>query len=103
MNEMWAAIARRAAAGLGVEAGELILVRDRAGRANVVRELLLAVEEKGATPLPELVSNDYLQRLVRTVPVAHLATWDRHRIAWMRQVDRVLVLEGTKQVEVSPS
>lgn len=90
----WDAAARRAVAGLGVAAGELILVRDRAGRRDALEAILLAVEARGATPLPELVTTDYLRELMRRTPVEHLETWDRHRLGWMRQIDRLLVLEG---------
>jgi leucyl aminopeptidase (aminopeptidase T) len=96
LNDQWDAVARRAVAGLGVEPGELVLVRDRAGRFDLLQTMLLAVEERGATPLPELVSSDYLLRLMQTTPLAALLTWDRHKLAWMRQVDRLLVLEGTR-------
>lgn len=95
MDETWGAVARRAVAGLGVESGELVLVRDHAGRLDIFQAMLLAVEERGATPLPELVSSGYLQRLLSAVSVPFLETWDRHRLGWMRQVDRMLVLEGT--------
>lgn len=95
MSEMWEAAARRAVAGLGVAPGELVLVRDRAGRLDIFQAMLLAVEERGATPLPELAATSYLQRLMNAVPIAHLETWDRHRLGWMRQVDRLLALEGT--------
>lgn len=94
MSGEWDAAARRAAAGLGVEAGELILVRDRAGRRDVFEAMLLAVEERGATPLPELVTTAYLRGLMARTPVEHLKTWDRHRLGWMNQIDRMLVLEG---------
>jgi leucyl aminopeptidase (aminopeptidase T) len=96
LNDQWDAVARRAVAGLGVEPEELVLVRDRAGRFDLLQAMLLAVEERGATPLPELVSSDYLRRLMQTAPLAALETWDRHKLAWMRQVDRLLVLEGTR-------
>jgi len=55
--------------------------------------MALAVERAGATPLPELLPPSYLDRLLREAPVHHLATWDRHRLAWMHQIDRVLVLQ----------
>jgi len=81
---------------LGVKADELVLVRDGAGRPDVLLALLLAIEQRGATPLPEFVPPDYLQRLLRTAPVSALATWDRHRLAWVQQADRLLVLAGAE-------
>lgn len=94
MDGGWSAVAQRAADALGVAPGELVLVRDRAGRPEVLSEVLLAVERRGATPLPELLAPDDLGRLLRTVPVPHLAAWDRHRLGWVGRADRVLVLEG---------
>ncbi len=94
MDEGWPAVAQRIAEGLGIEAGELVLVRDRAGRPEVLSEILLAIEQRGSTPLPELLPPDYLPRLLRTVPVPHLTTWDRRRLELVRRVDRVLVLAG---------
>jgi leucyl aminopeptidase (aminopeptidase T) len=80
--------------GLGVAAGELVQVRDHSGRSDVLAEVLLAIERRGATPLPEIVTPDTLRRLLQTTSASHLARWDRHRLRWMEQVDRVLVLEG---------
>jgi leucyl aminopeptidase (aminopeptidase T) len=70
------------------------LVRDHAGRLEVLEEFLLAIEQRGGTPLPELTAPDYLRRLLQTVPASHLAAWDRCRLEWGRTADRVLVLEG---------
>src|SRR5688500_14221096 len=90
MDEAWPTIARRAAEGLGVEPGELILVRDLAGRPEVLREMLLAIEQRGATPLPEILPPDYLRELLTGTPESHLAAWDRHRHEWLRRADRML-------------
>lgn len=94
MEQGWADAAARAIAGLGVRAGELVLVRDHTGRADVLQEMLLAIERHGATPLLEIVTAAYLGRLAREAPEAYLSTWDRHRRGWLEQADRVLVLEG---------
>ena len=59
MDVTWADVAHRAIQGLGVEVGELVLVRDMAGRSEVLSEILLAVEQQGATPLPEILPPDY--------------------------------------------
>ncbi len=94
MDTSWSAVAERAAGGLGVAAGEVVLVRDHTGRPEVVLEALLAIERRGATPLPEITPPSYLRRLFGVAPVSYLQAWDRHRLGWMRQADRVLVLEG---------
>ena len=90
----WREIADRAVDTLGVRLGELVQIRDRSGRLEVLLEMALAVERAGATPLPELLPPSYLHRLLRESTADYLAAWDRHRIAWMRQIDRVLVLQG---------
>jgi leucyl aminopeptidase (aminopeptidase T) len=96
MDVTWADVAQRAIQGLGVEAGELVLVRDLAGRSEVLSEILLAVEQQGATPLPEILLPEYQRRLLQTAPLSYLATWDQHRLGWVQQADRVLVLEGAE-------
>jgi len=90
----WREIADRAVSGLGVRAGELVQIREHSGRFEVLLEMALAVERVGATPLPELTPPTYVRRLLSETTADHLATWDRHRIDWLRQVDRVLVLQG---------
>jgi leucyl aminopeptidase (aminopeptidase T) len=90
----WADVATRAIECLGVQSGELIQIREHSGRSDVLVEMMLAIERAGATPLPELTPPEYLIRLLNDADHAYLATWDRHRIEWMRQVDRVLVLDG---------
>ena len=94
MHPLWPTIAQRVVEGLGVQPGELIQVRDRAGQADVLQELLLAVEQAGATPLPVLLPPGYLRRLLATADPAHLTAWDHHRTRWIEQTDRVLVLQG---------
>lgn len=94
MEASWPAAAQRAVDGLGVEAGEVVIVRDHTGRWDVLQEMLLAIEQRGATPLPELVTVDYLQRLLQSAPQSYLDAWDQHRQRWMREADRVLVLQG---------
>lgn len=90
----WQDIADRAVRGLGVRPGELIQVREHCGRWDVVLEMLLAVERAGATPLPELTPPNYLRRLLSEAPLSYLLNWDEHRLAWMQEIDRVLVLQG---------
>ncbi len=92
MNSTWYKIAQRIVEGLGIRPGELIQVRDHAGRWDVLQEILLAIEVAGATPLPELTPAEYMQRVWSTAPRDYLTNWDRHRTAWLEQADRVLVL-----------
>ena len=92
--EQWSDIARRVVTGLGIEAGELVLVRDAAGRPEVLTEFLLAIEQQGATPLPECVASGYLRRMLSTVPVSSLERWDQQRMRWVQQADRIISLQG---------
>jgi leucyl aminopeptidase (aminopeptidase T) len=94
MDPMWHTIAERIVQGLGVEPGELIDLRDNAGCQEALLETALAIERAGATPLVQVMSADYLERLWAEAPVEHLAQWDRHRQSWMQEIDRVVVLAG---------
>ena len=47
----WAVVAERAVAALGVLRGELIQVRESAGRYAILQAMLLTIERRGATPL----------------------------------------------------
>jgi leucyl aminopeptidase (aminopeptidase T) len=96
MNEIWQTIAQRFVYGLGVQPGELIELRDSSGSLNVLLEILLAVEQAGATPLLQLLPGDYLERLWTEVPREYLAHWDQRRREFMKQIDRVLVLAGAR-------
>ncbi len=94
MHELWPAIARRIAQGLGVQPGDLIQVRGDAGELARLQEIVLAIEVLGATPLIEIWSSDYLRRLWTETPIDHLAQWDRHRARLVTQVDRIVTLQG---------
>src|SRR4051812_47184996 len=94
--ERWSDVAQRVAMGLGIEAGELVLVRDGAGRPEVLTEFLLAIEQQGATPLPECVAADYLRRLLVSAPVSSLERWDQQRMGWVQQADRIISLQGDR-------
>jgi leucyl aminopeptidase (aminopeptidase T) len=96
MDSQWQTIARRIVHGLAVERGELVLVRDLSGHLEVLLETMLALEQAGATPLPELAPADYMERLWAEVPLDILGDWDRYRRGWMRQVHRILVLGGAQ-------
>jgi leucyl aminopeptidase (aminopeptidase T) len=91
---MWRAAAHRIVQGLGVRPGELIQVRCGIDRFEVLLEILLAVETSGATPLTEFTPADYLGRLLTEAPADYLTNWDQHRAGFMRQYDRILVLQG---------
>jgi leucyl aminopeptidase (aminopeptidase T) len=93
---MWAQIARRIVQGLGVQPGELVQVRDHAGRFDVLKEILLAVELAGATPLPEITPADYLGQLWERATPDYLAHWDRRRREWMAEIDRIISLAGAE-------
>lgn len=93
---MWPAIAQRIVRGVGVQAGELIQIRDDTGRFDILLELLLAVERSGGTPLVQLEPLSYMERLWRTVPLRHLERWDQRREEWMHKIDRIIVLGGTQ-------
>jgi leucyl aminopeptidase (aminopeptidase T) len=92
----WTDVARRLVQGVDVKAGELIQVRDLAGRYDVLTEVLLAVEEAGAVPLPFVMPARYLERLWTTAPVSHLARWEKHRGTLLASVDRAITLSGDK-------
>ena len=92
-SPIWTSIARRIVEGVGVRSGDLVLVRGGSDPA-VLEEVLLAVEEAGATPLPEIAHGSYLRRLLMRVDPVHLAGWDRHRLGWMRDIDRLISLGG---------
>ena len=96
MDKRWQAIARRIVQGLGVQPGELVNVRDGTGCLDVLLEISLAIESVGATPLIQLLSNDYLERLWTEVSPDYLSHWDQYRQEWMKQIDRVLVLAGAR-------
>jgi leucyl aminopeptidase (aminopeptidase T) len=94
MSDQWAAVARRAVDALGLRPRDVVQLRDHSGRHDVLVEMLLAIEARGATPLIELLGPEILPRLLASAETVHLQRWDRHRAAWMDQVDRVLVLAG---------
>jgi leucyl aminopeptidase (aminopeptidase T) len=96
MDISWGQIGRRIVSGLGVQRGELIAVRDNVGRLDVLLEVLLEIELRGATPLVQHVPPDYMERLLQQVPPDILAEWDRHRAEWAKQQDRVLVLTSAE-------
>ena len=69
-------------------------MRDGAGRYDVVKEILLAIERIGATPLVQIMTEDYLQRLWKDAPQEYLSNWDQHRRSWAQQSQRRIRLVG---------
>jgi leucyl aminopeptidase (aminopeptidase T) len=88
--KQWINLAQRIVQGLDVQPGEIIQVRGDPGPREFLLEMLLAVEIAGATPLPELFTAQYLQRLWAEAPLETLAHWDRHRGGWLERVDRIV-------------
>lgn len=94
MSDLWDTIAARAVQGVGVQPGELVLIHEHAGHPVALAALLGAVEQAGATPLPEIAPPAYVVRLLATTDAAHLATWDRHWSRWGAEAARVIRLTG---------
>ena len=94
MNENWSTVARRMVEALGVQPGNLVQVKDHAGRLDVLQEALLGIELAGGTPLVEIAPPDYLERLLTEASPALLVSWDWRRQEWARRADRLLVLSG---------
>jgi leucyl aminopeptidase (aminopeptidase T) len=97
MDTAWPHIAAHIVESLGVRAGELVQVRDNAGRLDALLEIALAIELRGATPLVQLVPGHYMRRMLDQAPLDYLEHWDRHRRLWAEKSDRVLVLGGSEQ------
>ena len=97
MDTIWPDIAAHIVQSLGIQAGELVQVRDNAGRFDVLAEVASAIELRGATPLVQLVTPELMGRMLNQAPLDYLAHWDRHRAGWVAQTDRVLVLAGSEQ------
>ena len=90
----WAQIARRIVAGLDAQPGELIQVRDHVDRPDVLREVLLAVDLAGATPVVDHQSPAYLDRWLAAATPAAVEQSGRQRLQLLEQVDRVISLSG---------
>ena len=94
-TSQWKILAQRLVRGLGVRAGELIQIHDEAGEFELLREVILAVELAGATPLVEIRPIQHMHTLWNRAPQSYLANWDKHRADLMRRTDRILTLLGT--------
>jgi leucyl aminopeptidase (aminopeptidase T) len=77
-----------------VRAGELVQVRDGAGRPEILEAVNLAVEIAGGTPVVELSHPAYLRALLGAVPPEVLARWHERRVELMGRYDRVIALHG---------
>lgn len=94
MNQPWPHLATRIVQAINVQPGELIQIREGTGRFEIVQEVALAVELRGATPAFELLPARYLERLWNEAPLDYLERWDQHRLGWMEQYHRVIRLAG---------
>jgi leucyl aminopeptidase (aminopeptidase T) len=94
MTQPWSQLAQRIVQAIHVQPGELIQLREGSGRFEVVQEIALALELRGATPAFEILPARYLERLWNEAPLDYLAQWDQHRLGWMEQYDRVIRLVG---------
>lgn len=90
----WTQVVRRIVAGLDVQPGELIQVRDHVDRPDVLREVLLAVDLAGATPVVDHQSPAYLDRWLAEATPAAIEQSGRQRLHLLEQVDRVIALSG---------
>lgn len=94
MNTIWTKIARRAVQGLVLQPGQQVLVRDHSGRYDVLLEMVFAIEQDGLSPIVDLITPNYLRRLISSTTVETLQHWDRHRQDWLQRVDGILELAG---------
>ena len=94
MTTHWHAVAQRIVAGLNVQSGELVQVRDHLDRPDVLLEVLLAVECAGATPLIDQQSPIYLNRWLAEATPHAIELSGRQRRRMLEQVDRVVSLTG---------
>ncbi|MFN8443748.1 MAG: aminopeptidase [Caldilineaceae bacterium] len=90
----WSALAKRIVEGINAQPGELILVQDHMDHAELLREVLLAVDCAGATPLIDAQSPVYLNRWLAEASAEAVQQSSHHRLRWMREADRVIRLSG---------
>lgn len=90
----WKALAQRIVAGLNVQPGELIQVRDHIDRPEVLHEVLLAIDLAGATPLVDPQSPAYLNRWLAEATPEAIHQSSGHRLKWMGEIDRVVSFSG---------
>ncbi len=90
----WQPFAQRIVAGLNVQPGELIQVRDHIDRPEVLQEVLLAIDLAGATPLVDPQSPAYLNRWLAEATPEAIQQSSHHRLKWMQEIDRVISFSG---------
>lgn len=99
--EAWRRVAERAIAAIGAREGEVVQVRDRSGRQDVVESFLIELERVGATPLYQPLHASYLEALIRETSKVHLANWDLRRSQW--HYDRVISLQSPPAITMLPA
>ena len=87
-------LARRIVAGLNIQPGELIQVRDHVDQPDVLFEVLLAIDLAGATPIIDHQSPAYLNRWLAAATPDTISQSARQRRRVLEQVDRVVSLSG---------
>src|SRR5215212_10074694 len=90
----WQSLAKRIVAGLNIQPGELIQVRDHIDRPEVLQEVLLAIDLAGATPLVDPQSPAYLNRWLAEATPEAIQQSSHHRLKWMEEIDRIIALSG---------
>ncbi len=90
----WQTLAQRIVAGLNVQPGELIQVRDHIDRPEVLQEVLLAIDLAGATPLLDFQSPAYLNRWLAEATPEAIRQSSHHRLKQLAEIDRVLSFSG---------
>lgn len=96
----WIDVAERAADAFEIDAGGLVVIRDRCGRSEVVDEVVIAFERRGVTALIDSASDLVLERILRATDPALLSSWATHRAATLERADGVVSLGGGSLPEV---
>ncbi|MDQ1727824.1 MAG: hypothetical protein QOK14_1869, partial [Frankiaceae bacterium] len=92
MMSTWADVANRIANAIEVEAGGLIVVRDRCGRSEVIEAVVVALEHRGISTVVDAASDNVVDAILADTDPALLATWGRHRGAILELADAVVTL-----------
>lgn len=100
-NALW--LGWRVAQAARVQPMELVLIRDQAGDADVLREVAIAVEQAGATPLIELCAPGHLAQVLNSAPPSYLEAYDAHRRELLQRCQRVITLDAGALEAVSAS
>jgi leucyl aminopeptidase (aminopeptidase T) len=92
MSDYIGYLAWRIVEGVGTQAGDLIMVMDHAGRDDLLRAVILAIEMRGAVALPELAPPEHVANLLKAAKHEHLERFDQRRALFMERCDRIIVL-----------